>query len=61
MNQDYFITRFQGLSDQIGTIVQGVADGATLEWVLIRLGAMDGSIRLDISEYESLKKKESLT
>jgi hypothetical protein len=51
---DYFIDRFTGISDQIVAIVERVKDGARLEWVLIRLGVIDGTIRRDISEYKSL-------
>jgi hypothetical protein len=61
INNDYFIDRFTGLSDQIVAIVWRVKDGASLEWVLLRLGVMDGSIRRDISEYKSLAAKEEKT
>jgi hypothetical protein len=59
INNDYFIDRFTGLSDQIVAIVERVKDGASLEWVLLRLGVMDGSIRRDISEYKSLAANAS--
>jgi hypothetical protein len=58
MITDYFTNRLQNLGSSLDEIVERVADGASQEWVLLRLGVLRGIIHRDIAEYQSLIRKQ---